>query len=72
VGGIAGISLASDWYGGTLYQIRVENPAGVKQGVQQVTLDGEDAPGEAFTLMNDSEQHEVRILMAGQVGICVG
>jgi cyclic beta-1,2-glucan synthetase len=49
--------------GETSYQIRVENPDSVNQGVKQVTLDGSTLPGEDIPLLDDGQQHEVCVLM---------
>jgi cyclic beta-1,2-glucan synthetase len=49
--------------GGTVYHIRVENPGGVNRGVKQATLDGDSLPDKEIPLLDDGQQHEVRILM---------
>jgi cyclic beta-1,2-glucan synthetase len=50
-------------YGETSYRIRVENPDSVNRGVKQVTLDGDELPGKDVPLLEDGQQHEVRVLM---------
>ena len=47
----------------TTYRIRVENPDGVNQGVQQVTLDGVTLPDGTIPLSDDGAQHEVHVRM---------
>lgn len=49
--------------GETTYEIRVDNPSGINQGVKQVTLDGKVLPGNEISLLGDSGQHHVQILM---------
>jgi cyclic beta-1,2-glucan synthetase len=53
-------------HGETSYRIRVGNPDGVNRGVRVVTLDGEVLPGEEIPLLDDGQQHEVEVLMAGR------
>jgi cellobiose phosphorylase len=48
---------------GSLYRIHVENPAGVNRGVRQVEIDGEISPGGEIPLLNDGQQHTVRVWM---------
>jgi cellobiose phosphorylase len=50
-------------YDDTIYRIRVENPDGVNQGVQQVTLDGKSLSDGAIPLDDDGAQHDVRVYM---------
>jgi cyclic beta-1,2-glucan synthetase len=50
-------------YGGTVYRIKVESPDEVNRGVKMVVLDGEILPGEEVPLVDDGQQHEVRVLM---------
>jgi cellobiose phosphorylase len=50
-------------FGKTNYRIRVGNPEGVTQGIQQVVLDGEFLPGDQIPLVDDGQWHEVRVLM---------
>jgi cyclic beta-1,2-glucan synthetase len=47
----------------TSYQIRVENPNGVNQGVRQVILDGKALSDGKLPLANDGHSHKVRVLM---------
>jgi cyclic beta-1,2-glucan synthetase len=49
--------------GETSYRIRVENPDGVNRGVKQVLLDGETLPGREIPLLDDSQRHDVHVLM---------
>lgn len=63
--------IPSDWpsyrmtyrYGETVYDIEVENPRGVSQGVHAVTLDGADAPDGRIPLWDDGERHDVRVTL---------
>jgi len=50
-------------YGRTTYHIRVDNPQGVQQGVQEVTLDGVSLPGEHIRLSPDGGEHAVHVRM---------
>ena len=47
----------------TQYRICVENPSGVNQGVEEVTLDGERLQGSDIPLLNDGKEHEVHVRM---------
>jgi cyclic beta-1,2-glucan synthetase len=49
--------------GETCYRIRVGNPGGLNHGVKRVVMDGEIVPGMEIPLLDDGQQHEVRILM---------
>lgn len=49
--------------GGTTFEIRVENPAGVSAGVRQVTLDGQVLSANAVPLSDDGRVHQVVVLM---------
>lgn len=49
--------------GETTYEIRVDNSSGINQGVKQVTLDGKVLPGNEISLLGDSGQHHVQVLM---------
>ena len=53
-------------YGGTTYEIAVENPDGVNRGVKQVELNGDVLPGHEIPLVDDGKQHTVRVLMVGR------
>ena len=55
-------------HGNTTYRIRVENPDGVNQNVQQVTLDGKSLLDGAIPLGNDGAQHDVRVRMGMEKG----
>ena len=48
-------------FGEASYRIRVENPEGVNQGVQEVTLDGETLPDGVIPLKSEKANHEVSI-----------
>jgi cellobiose phosphorylase len=47
----------------TQYRISVENPSGVNRGVEEVTLDGERLPSSDIPLLEDGNEHEVRVRM---------
>jgi cyclic beta-1,2-glucan synthetase len=47
----------------TTYQIHVENPDRVSQGVKRVTIDGQVVSGGEIPLLDDGQQHNVHILM---------
>lgn len=49
--------------GDTSYQIRVENPERVSQGVRQLTLDGEPRPDDGIPFLHDGKQHVVHVVM---------
>jgi hypothetical protein len=51
-------------YGETVYEIGVDNPAGVNRGVRQVILDGVVLPGGVIPLLDDGRPHQVRVLMS--------
>ncbi|MGB8212135.1 MAG: glucoamylase family protein [Anaerolineales bacterium] len=48
---------------GTHYKISVENPLGVNQGVRQILLDGIPLPLNLIPLMENSQPHEIRVVM---------
>jgi cyclic beta-1,2-glucan synthetase len=50
-------------FGSTHYKIRVENPNGVNQGIQQVFLDGKLLPDHSIILMDDAVQHDVQVIL---------
>ncbi len=50
-------------YGQAVYEIEVENPEGVNQGVKRLTLDGDDVSANRFPLLDDGDQHEVRVTL---------
>jgi len=54
---------ASYHVGETVFQIQVDNPAGVNRGVKQVTLDGKALPGTEIPLLGDGNEHRVEVLM---------
>jgi cellobiose phosphorylase len=49
--------------GATVYQIHVENPNSASHGVKQMVMDGEDLPEKEIPLLQDGEEHEIRILL---------
>jgi cellobiose phosphorylase len=49
--------------GDTLYQIHVENPAGISRKVRQVILDGKELPDNRIPLLKDGEEHRVHVVM---------
>jgi cyclic beta-1,2-glucan synthetase len=54
-------------FGETRYLINVENPNGVNQGIQQVSLDGKTLTENHIPLSNDGKQHEVQVLLGAPV-----
>jgi cyclic beta-1,2-glucan synthetase len=68
--------IPSDWkeysityrHAGTLYQITVENPTGVSQGVKQVILDGQHLTNGRIPLVLDGGTHQIRVVMGDQDG----
>jgi cyclic beta-1,2-glucan synthetase len=50
-------------HGKTLYHIQIESPDQVNHGVKMIVLDGEVLTGEEIPLVDDGQQHEVRVLM---------
>jgi cellobiose phosphorylase len=48
-------------YGKTVYEIRVENSAGVNGGVKQVLLDGQSQPSGTIPLQDDGRHHRVEV-----------
>jgi len=50
-------------FGSTHYKISVENPQKVNRGVCQVSLDGNLLPGGLIPLVDDSQPHEVLVVM---------
>ena len=49
--------------GETTFQIRVDNPEGVNNGVKQLTLDGQVLSGSDIPLLNDGREHQVQVLL---------
>jgi cyclic beta-1,2-glucan synthetase len=68
--------IPSDWkeysityrHAGTLYQITVENPTGVSQGVKRVILDGQYLSEGRIPLVLDGRTRQVRVVMGDQDG----
>ena len=66
--------IPSDWknfsieyrYADTLYQITVENPSGICQGVKQVVLDDQELENKRIPLEKDGRLHQVRVVMGNQ------
>jgi cyclic beta-1,2-glucan synthetase len=50
-------------FGATHYHIRVENPAGVNQGIREVLLDGKQVASHDLTLVDDQKPHAIQVLM---------
>ena len=50
-------------YRATTYKIMVRNPDRVCIGIQQLIVDGEEAPATAVALVDDGQEHLVEILM---------
>jgi cellobiose phosphorylase len=50
-------------YGNTSYHILVKNPDGVNRGVKQVMLDGWVLPEGKIRLLDDGQEHKVRVRM---------
>jgi cyclic beta-1,2-glucan synthetase len=49
-------------HGGARYDITIENPAGIAQGVIGIDLDGaRQAPGQGIALVDDGKVHRVRV-----------
>jgi cyclic beta-1,2-glucan synthetase len=48
-------------HGGSVYEIRVEQPALARRGAQQVMVDGRVLDGETITLLDDGSSHRVLI-----------
>ena len=53
--------------GATVFQINVENPAGVNRGVRQIKLDGIVLSGNAIPLLEDGGQHQIDVLLGAIV-----
>jgi cyclic beta-1,2-glucan synthetase len=51
-------------FGGTRYEIAVENPARRCRGVSTATLDGRSVDASAIPLMDDGSLHQVRVVLA--------
>jgi cellobiose phosphorylase len=50
-------------YGQTIYDIKVDNAAGVEQGVQAVFCDDQPLADHQIRLKDDGQRHEVRVVM---------
>ena len=50
-------------HGETTYQIKVENPEGVCEGVRRVTLDGKALAEGRIPLVRDGDRHQVRVTL---------
>jgi cyclic beta-1,2-glucan synthetase len=50
-------------FGTANYKISVENPDGVNRGIRQVLLDGNPLPSSQIPLVDDGNQHVVKVLM---------
>jgi cyclic beta-1,2-glucan synthetase len=50
-----------------VYDIVVENPSGVSQGVQKIAVDGKPlAPGQLIPLVDDGKTHSVQIMLGAE------
>jgi cyclic beta-1,2-glucan synthetase len=50
-------------FGKSIYLVQVENPQGVQRGVRQIALDGISLTENKIPLIDDGNQHNVRVLM---------
>jgi cellobiose phosphorylase len=50
-------------YGQAVYEIEVDNSAGVEQGVQGVFCDDHQVDGYQIQLVDDGQRHQVRVVM---------
>jgi cyclic beta-1,2-glucan synthetase len=50
-------------WGKSLYLINVQNPEGVSLGVKEITLDGNFVDDGLIPLIDDGEEHQVRLIM---------
>ncbi len=50
-------------FGATHYTINVENPQGVNQGIQHISLNGMSLPDHFIPLSDDQKPHEVNVVM---------
>jgi cellobiose phosphorylase len=50
-------------FGGSTYQILVDNPEGVNCGVVEITLDGKSLAGSDIPLIDDGNVHTVHLRM---------
>ncbi|HEX6384833.1 MAG TPA: glucoamylase family protein [Anaerolineae bacterium] len=50
-------------YGQSTYEIRVENPDHVNQGVKEIVVDGQKQDGAEIPLQNDGRAHHVRVIL---------
>jgi cyclic beta-1,2-glucan synthetase len=50
-------------FGKTHYKVSVENPNGVNRGIKNISLDGNLLPDNLIPLVDNGQQHEVRIMM---------
>ena len=63
--------IPGDWAGfevsyrhrSTTYRITIENPNGVERGVRSLMLDGKLLEADAIELVDDGQDHEVRVSM---------
>jgi cyclic beta-1,2-glucan synthetase len=49
--------------GETVFQISVENPAGINRDVEQITLDGKVLNSDAIPLLEDGAQHQIDVVL---------
>ena len=50
-------------FGAAVYEIQVDNPSHVSQGVQQVILDGTALPEKKIPLLAEAGEHRVSVVM---------
>jgi cyclic beta-1,2-glucan synthetase len=50
-------------FGDSSYQIHVDNPHGVNQGVKEITLDGDAVSDGSIPLQRDGQKHLIHVLM---------
>ena len=48
---------------GATYVIRVNNPAHVCHGIEQVTVDGRSIAGNVLPIFGDQQTHQVQVVM---------
>ena len=61
-------------HGGSRYEIAVENPHGVSEGIASTSLDGValDGPAPAIELRDDGETHRVRVVLGEAPSLPLG
>jgi cellobiose phosphorylase len=51
------------YYRGAFYNIRIQNPQKVSQGVQSITADGKRLTSQVLPIYNDGREHEVEVIL---------